>query len=521
MAVFEGETGLSLQAAREEATRCLFCYDAPCVAACPTGIDVPGFIHAIATGNLDGSARTILAANPLGGTCARVCPVESLCEGACVRVPLDGPVKIGALQRVAMDAYRDAGRPFFVPGEPVGKRVAVVGAGPAGLACAAELRRHGHRRHDLRGAREGRRARCVRHRPVAACARHDRPRGGRGRACRRRDLARHAGGRGRGGRRRRPAPPARRRRSFSRSTTPCSSRSGWAEPPLGVPGEGLDGVVDALTLLEPVVTGEADLDGDGANPVRGRRVGVVGGGSTAMDAAAAAVQLGADEVTVFYRRGEAEAPAYPHAVELARSLGVRFHWLVAPVEITGADGRVTGAVFDTMRLGEPDASGRAAPEVIPGARLSVELDAIVVATGQESLERLVDEFDVSVRGGRVIVDPATGRTSNPRVWAGGDVVNGGREVVNAVQDGKVAAASIAASLGVATAPARVEISRRAGSGSSSRRQPGRRAWPAFAAPTRSGWPAHRPRTPARWSPGPSRRAGAAPSGRPSATRSRT
>ena len=143
MALFEGETGLSLQAAREEATRCLFCYDAPCVAACPTGIDVPGFIHAITTGNLDGSARTILAANPLGGTCARVCPVESLCEGACVRVPLDGPVKIGALQRVAMDAYRDAGRPFFVPGAPVGKRVAVVGAGPAGLACAAELRRHG------------------------------------------------------------------------------------------------------------------------------------------------------------------------------------------------------------------------------------------------------------------------------------------------------------------------------------------------------------------------------------------
>jgi dihydropyrimidine dehydrogenase (NAD+) subunit PreA len=187
-------------------------------------------------------------------------------------------------------------------------------------------------------------------------------------------------------------------------------------------------------------------------------VGVVGGGSTAMDAAAAAVRLGADEVTVFYRRGEAEAPAYPHAIELARSLGVRFHFLVAPVEIMDTDGRVGGAVFDTMRLGEPDASGRAAPQVIPGARLSVELDAIVVATGQESLERLVDEFAVSVRGGRVIVDPASGRTNNPRVWAGGDVVNGGREVVDAVQDGKVAAHSIAAALGVAVAPARLEIS---------------------------------------------------------------
>ena len=159
-----------------------------------------------------------------------------------------------------------------------------------------------------------------------------------------------------------------------------------------------------------------------------------------MDAAAAAVQLGADEVTVFYRRSEAEAPAYPHAIELARSLGVRLHWLAAPVEITGTDGRVSGAVFDTMRLGAPDASGRAAPQVVPGARFSVELDSVVVATGQESLERLVDDFSVGARGGRVAVDPATGRTDNPRVWAGGDVVNGGREVVNAVQDGKLAAA---------------------------------------------------------------------------------
>ncbi len=143
MAGFDVDNGLSLQVAREEAARCLFCFDAPCVAACPTGIDVPAFIHSIETGNLDGSARTILAANPMGGTCARVCPVESLCEGACVLGPVDRPIPIGALQRVAMDAYRDAGRPFFVPGPAAGKRVAIVGAGPAGLTCAAELRRQG------------------------------------------------------------------------------------------------------------------------------------------------------------------------------------------------------------------------------------------------------------------------------------------------------------------------------------------------------------------------------------------
>lgn len=461
MAVFEGETGLSLQAAREEATRCLFCYDAPCVAACPTGIDVPGFIHAIATGNLDGSARTILAANPLGGTCARVCPVESLCEGACVRGPVDRAVSIGALQRVAMDAYRDAGRPFFVPGAPVGKRVAVVGAGPAGLACAAELRRHGIEVTVFEArARAGGLAAygIVPWRHAREMTAHEVAEVERAGAEIRRGTRVGAAGTG------------------TAAAGTGTAVAGVAGPTaaellaeydavflglglgrsrrLSVPGEGLDGVVDALTLLEPIVTGEI---GDGANPVRGRRVGVVGGGSTAMDAAAAAIQLGADEVTVFYRRGEAEAPAYPHAIELARSLGVRFHFLVAPVEITGAEGRVAGAVFDTMRLGEPDASGRAAPQVVPGARLSVELDVVVVATGQESLERLVDEFAVSALGGRVTVDPATGRTDNPRVWAGGDVVNGGREVVNAVQDGKVAARSIAAALGVPAVPARVEI----------------------------------------------------------------
>ena len=226
---------------------------------------------------------------------------------------------------------------------------------------------------------------------------------------------------------------------------------------LGVPGEGLDGVFDALAVLEPVVTGEAD------GIALGRRVGVVGGGSTAMDAAAAAVRLGADEVTVFYRRSEAEAPAYPHAIELARSLGVRLRWLAAPVEISGAEGRVSGAVFDTMRLGPPDRSGRPAPRRVPRERFAVALDSVIVATGQEAFELLVDDFSVGARGGRVVVDPATGRTDNPRVWAGGDLVNGGREVVNAVQEGKLAARSIASALGVATAPQRPLIGSALGS----------------------------------------------------------
>ena len=459
MAGLDGDPGLSRQAAREEAARCLFCFDAPCVAACPTGIDVPGFIRAIATGNLDGSARTILAANPLGGTCARVCPVESLCEGACVRVALDRAVPIGALQRVAMDAYRDAGRPFFVAGPPAGKRVAVVGAGPAGLACAAELRRHGI---DVTVFE-------ARAQAGGLCAygivpwRHAR------------EMTAHE------------VAEVERAGAQIRRGTRVGEGTTAADGPmaaeliatfdavflgmglgrsrrLGVPGEGLAGVFDALAVLEPVVTGEAAVGeaavgaaGEGGHPALGRRVGVIGGGSTAMDAAAAAVKLGADEVTVFYRRGEAEAPAYPHAIELARSLGVRLHWLAAPVEITGTDGRVSGAVFDQVRLEEPNHGGRAAPHRVPGARFSVELDSVIVATGQEALQRLVDDFSVGARGGRVAVDPATGRTDNPRVWAGGDLVSGGREVVNAVQEGKLAARSIAAALGVPAVPARVEI----------------------------------------------------------------
>ncbi len=424
------DRGLLPQAAREEAARCLFCFDAPCVTACPTGIDVPGFIRGIASGNLDGSARTILAANPLGGTCARVCPVERLCEGACVRASLDRPIAIGALQRFAIDAYRDAGRPFVVAGEPRPGRVAVVGSGPAGLACAAELRRLGVA-VTIFEAREQAGGLCaygiVPWRHAREMTAHEVA-----------EIER-AGAEIRRGTRVGPDLPA---ATLMADHDAVFLGLGLGRSRrLGIPGEGLDGVFDALAVLEPVVTGE------GGRPALGPRVGVIGAGSTAMDAAAAAVRLGAETVTVFYRRSEAEAPAHPHSIELARALGVRLRWLAAPVEITGTDGRVSGAVFDVMRLGAPDRRGRPTPHRVPGSRFAVELDAVITAIGQEAVPRLVDDFAVGMRGGRVAVEPATGRTDNPRVWAGGDLVNGGREVVHAVQEGKLAARSIAAVLG--------------------------------------------------------------------------
>jgi dihydropyrimidine dehydrogenase (NAD+) subunit PreA len=424
---------LGHDAAQTEALRCLYCYDAPCTKACPTGIDVPSFIRKIATDNLEGSARTILAANPLGATCGAACPVERLCEGACVRNELDRPIAIGRLQRHAVESYAAAGGTFHRPGADAGVSVAIVGAGPGGLACAAGLRRAG----------------------VAVTVYDAKPR---------------AGGLGDHG-----IVPWRLPRETVAVDVEQVERAGArfvlgtvvgrdVEPQallaghdavvvaaglghgkrLGVPGEDREGVVDALELI-----GRA-IDGEGPDALAGRRVGVVGGGSTAFDAAAAAVRLGAAEVSLFYRRGPEECPAYPHAIDLARSLGVAVKWLVAPVEITGTS-HVTGIELEPMVLGEPDASGRRRPVPAGADRFEVALDMVVRAVGQDGpagMMGLLDALGVPVRDGHAAADPATGRTSNAKVWAVGDIVNGGAEVVDAVQAGKLAASSIIDALGL-------------------------------------------------------------------------
>ncbi len=423
---------MTANAARAEAERCLYCYDAPCTRACPTGIDVPSFIRKIATGNIEGSARTILAANPLGATCGAACPVERLCEGACVRNAVDQPIAIGRLQRHAVEAYAASGGALITPGEETGLRVAIVGAGPAGLACAAELRRAGIGatlyEADERAGGLGDHGIVPWRLPRETVALDV---AGVEAAGARFELGTRVG---------RDVEPATLLAAHDAVVVAIGLGHGMA---LGLPGEDKTGVVDALTLIRHAIDG-----GPGEAPI-GRRVGVIGGGSTAFDAAAAAVRLGAEEVTLFYRRSIAECPAYPHAIELARRLGVTIRWLTAPIEILG-DQRVTGVAFESMHLGALDASGRPRPTPVHGSWFEVPLDTVVRAVGQDEPDgaaSVLEGLGLPVRQDGIVADPATGRTSSPKVWAIGDITSGGAEVVNAVQAGKLAARSIVEALG--------------------------------------------------------------------------
>jgi dihydropyrimidine dehydrogenase (NAD+) subunit PreT len=416
---------LNLHQAKIEAERCYYCYNAPCTQACPTSIDVPQFIQRIAQDNARGAAQAILDANPLGGMCARVCPTENLCEQVCVRNKNeDKPVEIGLLQRFATDSHFAApGAPLFERAAPTGRRVAVVGAGPAGLSAAHRLARLGHdvvifeAREKAGGLNE------------YGLARYKTPD----------DFAQREvawllsiGG-----------IEVRTGQLLGRDITLDSLLEAYDAVFLGL---GLSGV-NTLGIAEPQVTGLraavdfiADLRQaeDLAEVPIGRRVVVVGGGMTAVDAAVQARKLGAREVTMVYRRGADAMSASVHEQEWAQKNGVTIRHWAAPKEILAAEGAVTGIRFACTR-----AEGGKLVET--GETFTLEADMVLKAIGQSFVAEPVGSA-IALRQGRIDADEG-GRTSHPRVWAGGDCRFGGLDLtVDAVEQGKRAALSIDAAL---------------------------------------------------------------------------
>jgi glutamate synthase (NADPH/NADH) small chain len=419
---------LSEAAAVLEADRCLECggphEPAPCQVACPSGIDVPAFIAALARGDAADAARTIYAENVLGGTCARVCPVEVLCQAQCV-LEHEGrkPIEIAALQRYATDWGLAHGTALRDASAWNGFRVAVVGAGPAGLACAGELAASGY---DVT-VYEGRPA-------VGGLARYaiapyrivTEPLDDEARLLEELGVELNLGT---------PIDSPETLAGIVSDADALVLCIGLGEDTrAGIPGEELPGVYESLPFIGALKAGRP-------LPV-GRRVAVIGGGNTAVDVAREALRLGAETVTMLYRRTEAEMPAYSHEVVEAREEGIRFEWLTIPARFVGFTA-LSGVECRRAELGEPDASGRRRPVEIPGSEFLLEVDTAITAIGQRRWTELPEWLGL----GELKVDPATGRTSDPKIFAAGDAVNGGDTVVEAVREGKLAAASVDAMLG--------------------------------------------------------------------------
>ena len=420
---------LTAHEAHVEADRCYFCYDAPCTIACPTSIDIPMFIRQISAGQPKNAAKTILGQNIMGGMCARVCPVETLCEEACVRMAGEGkPVKIGQLQRFATDAIMNGGGQPFQRAEPTGKRIAVVGAGPAGLSCAHRLATYGHdvTVFDAREKPGG-----LNEFGIASYKTLD------DFAQREVDFITGIGG-----------ISIECGKALGRDFDLASLRADYDAVFLGM---GLAGV-NALGVDDEASAGTQDAVGwiaglrqsdYSAVPV-GKRVVVIGGGMTAIDAAVQAKKLGADEVTIVYRRGPEHMNASGYEQEVAQTSGVTIrHWAKPIRVLTDGHGVTTGVAFERTAL---DGNGNLAGV---GELFTIHADQVMKAIGQSFVAAPLNGSGdaVDLQNGRIAVDEER-RTSLPDVWAGGDCIAGGEDLtVVAVEDGKVAAESIHRALG--------------------------------------------------------------------------
>jgi dihydropyrimidine dehydrogenase (NAD+) subunit PreT len=415
---------LSRHEAFVESDRCYFCFDAPCMHACPTRIDIPLFIRQIQADNPAGAGKTILDSNIMGGMCARVCPVETLCEEACVRnLAEDKPVKIGELQRYATDHLMERGGHPYTRAPSTGRRIAVIGAGPAGLACAHRLAMHGH---DvvIFDARE--KAGGLNEYGIAAYKTVD-------------DFAQRevAFIVAIGGIRIEPG------KVLGRDFSLADLRQDFdavflgmglaGVNALGAEGEVARGAVDAVDWIAELRQAR-DL---GALPV-GRRVVVIGGGMTAIDAAVQSKLLGAEDVTIVYRRGQAEMKASLWEQDLAKTRGVRvMHWARPLRLVADAAGNVHAVALERTRMEDHRLVGT-------GEILTLPADMVFKAIGQTFVPGPLNGSggEIRLEGGRIAVDEER-RTSMAGVWAGGDCAAGGEDLtVAAAQDGKLAAESI-------------------------------------------------------------------------------
>jgi glutamate synthase (NADPH) small chain len=425
--------GYTLDMAQAEAKRCLQCKNRPCVAGCPVGVDIPDFVRVFAEeGDPSEAARVLKSKNNLPAICGRVCPQESQCQATCVLNKRGVPVQIGRLERFAADWAMTHGEEDPVIAPSTGKKVAVVGAGPAGITAAADLARCGHKVTIFEAL----------HNPGGVLT-YGIP------AFR---LPRHILG----------AEVRYVQRLgvdiqfdwiIGRTATLDEILADYQAVFLGtgaglpqflnIPGENLSGVYSANEFLTRANLMFAYRFGEYDTPIKvGKRVGVVGSGNVAMDASRVALRLGADKVHIIYRRSRAEMPARAEEIHHAEEEGIEFRLLTNPIRVIGDDkGRVTGVECQEMELGEPDASGRRRPVAKPGSNFVIDLDVLIIAIGTSPnplLVRTTPQIQVG-KHGTLLVDPETMATTMKGVWAGGDAVTGAATVITAMGAGKKAA----------------------------------------------------------------------------------